>query len=234
MNDVKAYDDYFIQKKGCNGRLGLSSIQKMTTAIRILAYGCAANHCDEYIKIGESTATEALMTFCKAVISVCGEEYMRPLNEVDIARLFQEGKERGFPGMFGSIDYMYWEWKNCPVAWSGMAHIKDTLICLCSYWRRLPQKICGSGMHSLECLVHTMILMCWIILWYSPVFDSIVIGQISPVNFIVNGHYHTIGYYLSNDIYLKWATLMQTIPHLTTAKEQLFAQRQEACKKDLK
>ncbi|XP_059669153.1 uncharacterized protein LOC132314295 [Cornus florida] len=157
LNDVKAYDDYFIQKRDATGRLGLSSIQKMTTAICILAYGCAADHCDEYIKIGENTAIETLMTFCKAVIGVYGEEYMRPPNEADIARLLQEGEERGFP----------------------------------------------------------------------------VTGQIPPVNFVVNGHYHTMGSYLSDGIYPKWATLMQTIPHPTTANEQLFAQRQEACRKDV-
>ncbi|XP_059658562.1 uncharacterized protein LOC132304873 [Cornus florida] len=42
-----------------------------------------------------------------------------------------------------------------------------------------------------------------------------------------------MGYYLSDGIYLKWATLMQTIPHPTTRKEKLFAQRQEACRKDV-
>ncbi|XP_059635531.1 uncharacterized protein LOC132277701 [Cornus florida] len=85
LNDVNAYDNYFIQKRDTTGRLGLSSIQKMTTAIRILAYGCAADHCDEYIKIGESTAIETLMTFCKAVIGVYTEEYIRPPNKADIA-----------------------------------------------------------------------------------------------------------------------------------------------------
>ncbi|XP_059650108.1 uncharacterized protein LOC132295856 [Cornus florida] len=106
MNDVKAYDDYFIQKRDATGCLGLSSIQKMTTAIHILVYDCAADHCDEYIKIGESTAIEALMTFCKAVIGVYKEDYMRPPNEADIARLLQEREERGFPGILDSIDLL--------------------------------------------------------------------------------------------------------------------------------
>ncbi|XP_059635757.1 uncharacterized protein LOC132277934 [Cornus florida] len=91
LNDVKAHNDYFIQKRDATGRLGLSSMQKMTTAIRILAYGCAVDHCDEYIKIDESITIETLMTFCKAVIGVYGEEYMRLPNEADIAQLLQEG-----------------------------------------------------------------------------------------------------------------------------------------------
>ncbi|XP_059639723.1 uncharacterized protein LOC132282118 [Cornus florida] len=43
LNDVKAYDDYFVQKKDATGRLGLSSINKMKIVVRILVYGCAIN-----------------------------------------------------------------------------------------------------------------------------------------------------------------------------------------------
>ncbi|XP_059633746.1 uncharacterized protein LOC132276364 [Cornus florida] len=105
LNDVKAYDDYFVQKNDATGRLGLSSIQKMTTAVRILVYGCAADHYDEYFKIGESTAIKCLKAFCNTIVVVYAEEYMRPPNEADIAWLFEEGEQRGFPGMLGSIDY---------------------------------------------------------------------------------------------------------------------------------
>ncbi|XP_059635917.1 uncharacterized protein LOC132278114 [Cornus florida] len=178
MNDVKAYDNSFIQKRDATGRLGLSSIQKMTIAICKLVYGCAVDHCDKYIKIGESTTIKALMTFCKAVIGVYGEEYMRPPNEANIARLLHEGEERGFPGMLGSIDFTskdLWIWH----AFFGMPGSNNDI--------NVPD--------------------------YSPVFYSIVTGQILPVNFIVNGHYHTMGYYLSNGIYPKWANF--------------FAQRQE-------
>ncbi|XP_059627142.1 uncharacterized protein LOC132269940 [Cornus florida] len=107
LNDVKAYDDYFVQKKDATGRLGLPSIQKMTTAIRILAYGCAADHYDEYIKISESTAIKCLKAFCNAIVTVYAEEYMCPPNEADIARLLEEGEQRGFLGMLGFIDCMH-------------------------------------------------------------------------------------------------------------------------------
>ncbi|XP_059650340.1 uncharacterized protein LOC132296119 [Cornus florida] len=104
LNDVKAYDDYFIQKRDAIDRLGLSFIQNMTTAICILVYGCATDHCDEYIKIGKSITIETLMTFCKVVVGVYGEEYMCPPNKANIARLLRELEEKGFLCMVGSID----------------------------------------------------------------------------------------------------------------------------------
>src|SRR3954463_12360289 len=55
-NAVESRNEYFVQKQDAVGRLGLSPLQKITTALRILAYGCSADHCDEDIKIGQPTA----------------------------------------------------------------------------------------------------------------------------------------------------------------------------------
>ncbi|XP_059669180.1 uncharacterized protein LOC132314321 [Cornus florida] len=201
----------------------------MITTICILVYGCAADHCDEYIKIGGNTAIETLMTICKVVVVVvCGEEYMHSPNEADVASLLRGKEERKFPSMFSYIDCMHWEWKNCPVSWHGThkgsshTHMfileavasKDLWI-----WHAFFQM---SGSHN-DINVQD----------HSPLFDSIVTGQIPRVNFFVNGHYHRMGYYLSDSIYPKWATLMQTIPHPTTVKEKLFAHIQEAYRKDV-
>jgi hypothetical protein len=43
QSEVEAHELYFIQKRDSAGRLGLSSLQKMTTALRILAYGVMSN-----------------------------------------------------------------------------------------------------------------------------------------------------------------------------------------------
>ncbi|CAL5412461.1 unnamed protein product [Camellia sinensis] len=47
--------------------LGLSSLQKITAALKMLAYGVAADFMDEYLRIGESTAMKSLKKFVKAV-----------------------------------------------------------------------------------------------------------------------------------------------------------------------
>ncbi|XP_018854897.2 uncharacterized protein LOC109017023 [Juglans regia] len=118
---IVSHDDYFVQKRDASGRLGLSSLQKMTAAIRMLAYGVTADLMDEYIRIGESTARQSMKKFVKAIVSIFGGEYLRSPNSSDIVRLLDAGQRRGFPGMLGSIDCMHWKWKNCPTAWKGRA-----------------------------------------------------------------------------------------------------------------
>ncbi|XP_073024334.1 uncharacterized protein [Primulina eburnea] len=103
MTSIQEQDNYFVQKADALGRPGLKPYQKITAAMRILAYGVGADATDEYIKIGESTAIESL----------------RSPNAEDIERLLHIGKQRGFSGMLGSLDCMHWGWKNCPTAWAG-------------------------------------------------------------------------------------------------------------------
>ncbi|XP_073304212.1 uncharacterized protein [Primulina huaijiensis] len=97
VDGVKNHDSYFIQRSDGLGRLGLSTNQKATAAIRMLAYAMAADATDEYIKIGESTAIECLQRFCRAVVEVFGAQYLRAPTANDVARLLHIGKQRGFP-----------------------------------------------------------------------------------------------------------------------------------------
>jgi hypothetical protein len=53
---VEEHDKYFVQKRHATGVLGLSCLQKVIAALRMLAYGVPADALDEYIRIGESTA----------------------------------------------------------------------------------------------------------------------------------------------------------------------------------
>jgi hypothetical protein len=120
MSEVEKHDDYFVQKRNAAGTLGLSCLQKVVAAFRMIAYGVAANATYDYACIGESTALESLRRFVRAVVQVFGPEYMRLLNEQDTARLLAIGESRGFSGILGSIDCMHWTWKNCSVGWKGV------------------------------------------------------------------------------------------------------------------
>ena len=60
QSTLETHDPYFIKKRNAAGMLGLSSLQKMTTALRMLAYGITADSTNEYVRIGKSTAVESL------------------------------------------------------------------------------------------------------------------------------------------------------------------------------
>ena len=128
---VVGYDDYFECKEDAVGKIGLSSYQKCTAAIRMLTYGVPDDLIDEYVRMSESTCLESLYKFCKAVIAVFGPEYLRELTAEDTARLLAMNASRGFPGMLDSIDCMQ-EWKNCPSTWQGQykGHVRACTVIL--------------------------------------------------------------------------------------------------------
>ncbi|XP_028092570.1 uncharacterized protein LOC114292742 [Camellia sinensis] len=114
LSTVEAYDPYFAQKQDVVGVLGLSSLQKMTAAMRMLAYGVAVDFVDDYVRIRESIAIESLQRFVEVVVAVFSNVYLRTPNKDDIAKLLAMEKNHGFPGMLGRIDCMHWKLKNCP------------------------------------------------------------------------------------------------------------------------
>uniref|UniRef100_A0A0D3AKZ4 DDE Tnp4 domain-containing protein n=1 Tax=Brassica oleracea var. oleracea TaxID=109376 RepID=A0A0D3AKZ4_BRAOL len=194
---------FFRQKKDSLGRLSLSPLQKCSAAIRILAYGSAADTVDEYFRLGETTARSCLENFVEGIINLFGDEYLRRPTPADLQRLLDIGEHRGFPGMIRTIDCMHREWKNCPTVWKG------------KYSR-------GSGtLNDINVLDR------------SPVFDDIINGQAPQVTYYVNGREYNLAYYLTDGIYPKWTTFIQSIPMPQGPKAVLFAQRQEAVRKDV-
>ncbi|XP_048615643.1 uncharacterized protein LOC111213371 [Brassica napus] len=141
---------------------GISPLQKCTAALRRLAYGCAADVVDEYLRLGESTALSCLSNFTEGVIQLFGDEYLRRLTPEDLQRLLDIGEMRGFPGMIGSID--------C----------------------RAPR-----------------------------------------VQYVVNGHPYDLAYYLTDSIYPKWSTFIQSISNPQGPEAELFAKVQESTRKDV-
>uniref|UniRef100_A0A0D3DML2 Myb-like domain-containing protein n=1 Tax=Brassica oleracea var. oleracea TaxID=109376 RepID=A0A0D3DML2_BRAOL len=192
-----------VMSRDALGRLSLSPLQKCTAVIRVLAYGFAADAVDEYLRLGETTTRSCVEHFVEGILDLFGDEYLRRLTPADLQRLLYIGEQRGFPGMIGSIDCMHWEWKNCLTAWKGQ------------YSR-------GSGtLNDINVLDR------------SPVFDDIIKGQAPQVTFYVNGKEYNLAYYLTDGIYPKWTTFIQSIPIPQGPKATLFAQHQEAVRKDV-
>ena len=67
----------------------------------------------------------------------------------------------------------------------------------------------------------------------SPVFDDIINGIAPQVNFYVNGTPYHYAYYLTDGIYPKWATFIQSIRLPQIQKHSVFAQIQEGVRKDV-
>ncbi|XP_062173489.1 uncharacterized protein LOC133878942 [Alnus glutinosa] len=225
---IISHDRYFVQRRNAAKKLGHSSLQKMTTAIRMLAYGVTADFMDEYLLNGERTAMDSFIRFVKAVVSVFSAEYLRSPNPEDIARLLAIGESRGFPRMLGSIDCMHWKWKNCPNAWRGMysGHIREPTIIL--------EAVASNDLwiwHAFFGLPgsHNDIN----VLERSNVFANLAEGRAPPVNYSVNGHDYTMGYYLSDGIYPSWATFVKTIHAPQGNKRKNFAAAQESARKDV-
>jgi hypothetical protein len=107
LNGVRDYDDYFEAKYDCTGKIGFTSYQKCSAAVRQLAYGVPGYLIDDYMRMSESTCHEAMYRFCEDVIAVFEEYNMREPNMDDTAWLLSIKESRGFPGMLGNIDCMY-------------------------------------------------------------------------------------------------------------------------------
>uniref|UniRef100_A0A0D3AT07 DDE Tnp4 domain-containing protein n=1 Tax=Brassica oleracea var. oleracea TaxID=109376 RepID=A0A0D3AT07_BRAOL len=215
VNRLTTNIPYFQQGKDCTGRSSLTPLQKCTAAIRQLAYGGAADSLDEYVRLAETTARKCLHNFTAGIISLFGDEYLRRPTHEDLQRLLYIGEQCGFPGIVGSIDCMHWEWKNCPIAWKGMysrGTEKPTIVL---------EAVASSTMNDLN------------ILDRSPVFDDIINGIVPQVNFYVNGNPYHLAYYLTDGIYPKCATFIQSIRLPQSEKHSLFAKTQEAIRKDV-
>ncbi|RWR92309.1 putative nuclease HARBI1 [Cinnamomum micranthum f. kanehirae] len=141
----------------------------VTTAVRMLAYGVAADAVDYYVRIAESTSIESLKKFVQAIIAVFGNEYLRTPNSADICRLLSEG----LPGSHNDIN----------------------------------------------------------VLDRYPIF--LAEGRTPSVNYLINGHEYTTGYYLADNIYPSWATFVKTIPCPNGLKATNFAAAQESARKDV-
>jgi hypothetical protein len=74
---------YFTNWRNSVGTLGFSPYQKISVAMRVIAYGVLANYTDEYLRIGEDTTILSVWMFAKTIIRVFGPEYLRSPNEKD-------------------------------------------------------------------------------------------------------------------------------------------------------
>ncbi|XP_071688126.1 protein ALP1-like [Rutidosis leptorrhynchoides] len=238
VNDIINYDvdplplhfEYFKQKNDAIGRQGFTTIEKCTSAIRQLAYGTTADMFDEYLQMAEGTSILCLNSFCKCVLELYVDEYLRKPTSSDIAHLYSAHEEKhGFKGMLGSIDYMHWKWKNCPNAWKGQytsdhqGHPTLVFEAVASYDTWIWHAFFGATGVNNDVNV----------LNQSSLFDDIKNGNAPFAPFTVNGIEYTNGYYLADGIYPDWSTLMKAYSTPTDEPRAKFKRFQESARKDV-
>ena len=106
---VEQHDNYFRQKKDATGKIGLSTHQKVASAVRLLTSGVSSMEHDDTYRMGASTGLEAMKRFCAAVNEMYEADALQHPTIDNINCLLDEGKDAGFPGCIDSIDCMHWE-----------------------------------------------------------------------------------------------------------------------------
>ena len=228
LEKVCLYDSYFVQKFDACGLCGLSPHQKITSVLCMLYYGMCTDATDEYCRTSESTALESLRRFCRAIRAIYEPYHLKQPTKADFEKHFAINERRGFPRMFGSLDCMHWEWKNCPIAWQGDFGDRD-----------------GKKSIILEA-VATKDLHIWHVffglsgsnndlnvLQRSPLVNNMLHFEACNDTFQINGCEYNHYYLLTDGIYPKWSGFVQSIHLLSYAKSAYFASQQEAVRKDV-
>jgi hypothetical protein len=77
IKGVRYHNPYFQCRPDATSKLGLSSYQNCSTAIRMLAYGAVDDLVDEYMRMSESTCIESMYKLYRAIIAVFVSVYLR-------------------------------------------------------------------------------------------------------------------------------------------------------------
>jgi len=231
IQPLPAHFQFFQQgPSDCAGRPAFNIFQKLTSAIRQLAYAAHPDQLDEYLEMGRQTSYDCLDNFCKCIYQLYHEEYLRRPTQEDVERLTAKHLEvHGFPGMLGSLDCMHWGWRNCPVAWQGhytrgdKGHPTIMLEAVASYDLWLWHAYFGPAGSNNDINV----------LNESDLFDDLLQDNAPQVPFVANGENFTKGYYLADGIYPDWATIVKSFKCPMDPKTSKFKRYQEAARKDV-
>ncbi|XP_070667952.1 uncharacterized protein [Malus domestica] len=71
------------------------------------------------------------------------------------------------------------------------------------------------------------------VLGRSPLFNNQTEGKLPQLDYYINDCQYNMGYYLPDDIYPKWTTLVQAIPNPMNDAQWWFTLHQDAYRKDV-
>lgn len=219
----------FVRKEDCTKKKGIYPLVRMTAALRMLAYGAAADSLNEYLQMGEDSIGLSMKGFFELIVSEFSGEYLREPTESDLRRIMEINTARGFTGCIGSIDCQHWQWKNCPVAWAGQFKGKEkkptiVLEAIADGELRIWHAFfgCPGTLKDIN------------VLDKSSTLRKIIAGTFPPsCSYEINGRIRHLLYYLADGIYPNWALFSKTINECGSTKEKEYDASQEAIRKDV-
>ncbi|XP_076931040.1 uncharacterized protein LOC143596048 [Bidens hawaiensis] len=185
-------------------------MQKCTAAIRQLAYGTASDAMEEYLQMSETVAREALHTFYEYIPQLYHKKYLRKATQSDVQKIYED-------------------WEACPVAWQGQYHRGDhdgptvILEAAASFDLWIWHAYFGTPSANNDVAVINAY----------PIFDRLTDGVLPDISSSTNDVNYEYGYYLVDDIYPEWATLVLSFTCPTDEKRQYFKKKHESARKDI-
>jgi hypothetical protein len=104
--------------------IGFSSLHKCTVAMWLLAYGAPGDSANDYLCMAESTTIDCLYKFCRVVIVVFGEVYLRSPTPQDTEKYLQSMQQEDFLRCLGASTGCTRSVRT--VQWLGMACTRAT------------------------------------------------------------------------------------------------------------
>ncbi|GKB48209.1 ALP1-like protein [Tanacetum coccineum] len=187
---------------------------KCTSANRQMAYGVVLDALDQYLQMGTTTARKSLQMFCKAIMELYGEEFLRNPTYTEMEKLYTYHEEKhGFPGIaqFSKGDHG-------PDPFILLEAIASNYLWI---WHAF------FGVFGTNNNVN--------ILRQSSLFNDLKSGKALDVPFVANNVLYKKGYYLTDGIYPQWSVLIKSIknPGTDDHKRILYKTKHEAVKKDV-
>ncbi|XP_071715007.1 uncharacterized protein [Rutidosis leptorrhynchoides] len=149
--------------------------------------------------MSERVGRESLHNFCKCILDLYSNVYLREPTLHDIQRLY-EGHERihGFSDMLGSKDCMHWAWRGQYMR-GDHSHPTNMLEAAASYDNWIWHAYFGVAGSNNDINVLNNI----------DLFNSMLSEEMPDVPYHINGVQYRRGYYLADDIYPTWATFVK-------------------------
>lgn len=235
MEDIAADGvSFYLNTIDAAGKQGSSFEARLLLPLKTMAYGVGYHMLRDHFQMSSTQARKCCVMFDRTIKRIYENEYLRLPTKRDIKAIEALHKAvHNFPGMFGSLDCMHTQWKNCPTAWQGQYKGKESkpsiiLEAISDYHMWFWHAAYGFAgtLNDLN------------ILTLSPWFASLLDGTFekleeSVVPFQINGKEFKKMYVLVDGIYPQYSRFVQGLKSPVGGKQKKYTAWQEACRKDI-